>query len=311
MISSRISKLLTPTGDLEEYVNYPGELDDSFFTVISKEEENPERGKSGFVELKKVHEEEQKEFVTQVEFQHKSTISAESFSQENELLTIAKYKEIGILIPRFDVRSIKDDFQDSQFTDPKSEWTMVYHKGKEERVYTKKIAGSNVQMICGIFHLKKVDYNMAAKVIHQADEFTEWDKSLKACRFVRKINEESDVIHMTPNMPLMISKRDLVQYRKFYYDMDDRAHYVFAKSIEDPLAPVKKGVIRMETLKGAYKICECPLNSNDCYVRFIFQNDPKGLIPKQLINMGASKMFGGWSTRFMKGYKRHIQVHGA
>jgi hypothetical protein len=91
-----------------------------------------------------------------------------------------------------------------------------------------------------------------------------------------------------------------VQRRVFVRDYPEQnaimMHFV---SIEHPLMPPKRKVIRAETVVSGYVIR--PTGLRTCDLTIISQNDIKGLIPKMIVNKFASKAPADWVNNLLKG----------
>lgn len=97
-----------------------------------------------------------------------------------------------------------------------------------------------------------------------------------------------------------MTKRDWVQRRVFVRDYPEpqciMMHFV---SIEHPAMPVKRKVIRAETVISGYVLR--PTGAHTCDLTIISQNDVKGLIPKMIVNRFASKAPADWINNLLKG----------
>lgn len=87
-----------------------------------------------------------------------------------------------------------------------------------------------------------------------------------------------------------------VYIRDYPEPHDIMMHFV---SIDHPSMPIKKKVIRAETLISGYVLR--PRGPKTCTLTIISQNDVKGLIPKIIVNKCASKAPADWINNLLKG----------
>ena len=107
-----------------------------------------------------------------------------------------------------------------------------------------------------------------------------WDKILKQLYITEKINPNSDIIYCEVKTPPGFSNRDYVQYRlymhnkynedlveKFLLPKSDRNYYMmFLKSVTKASIPLRKGIVRAETIITGYHIQEDEKNPGKCSV---------------------------------------------
>jgi hypothetical protein len=100
--------------------------------------------------------------------------------------------------------------------------------------------------------------------------------------------------------PIGISRRDWVQKRTFIRDFPDPGCItLYFISVDHPMKPVRKGIVRALTLIAGQILR--PLPDNKCALTMISQNDIGGLIPKILVNHGAARAPAKWVKRLNKG----------
>jgi hypothetical protein len=76
------------------------------------------------------------------------------------------------------------------------------------------------------------------------------------------------------------------------------------KSIEHPDMPVRRKIIRADTIISGYIIR--PISANRCSMTIISQNDVKGVIPKIIVNRFAGRAPKDWVKSLIKGCKQSM-----
>ncbi|CAG9332240.1 unnamed protein product [Blepharisma stoltei] len=166
--------------------------------------------------------------------------------------------------------------------------------------YQKKVSDSP---ICMIKAFCEVDYpaETVYKAIWDTTVRTEWDKLFHEFKIIDK-TADYEVLYYMIKTPMGITRRDWLQRRielRNYPEPNTiMLHFI---SMEHPMMPPRKGVIRAETLISGYIIR--PMTQRSCKVTIITQNDVKGLIPTYLVNKFAAKAPADWCTNMRRGCK--------
>jgi len=178
-------------------------------------------------------------------------------------------------------------------------WRHVVNK-PGTNVYQRKAGESP---ICMIKAFCEVDYSADTvfKAIWDTEIRKKWDTIFNDFRLIDS-NPDYDVLYYMIKTPFGITKRDWVQRRIFIRNYPEpntiMMHFI---SIDHPLMPPRKGVVRAETILSGYLIR--PVTQRTCTVTIITQNDVKGLIPKSIVNSLASKAPAEWVNNMNKGCK--------
>jgi hypothetical protein len=178
-------------------------------------------------------------------------------------------------------------------------WRLVVNK-PETKCYQRKAENSPICMIKAF-----CDVNYSAKTVYTAiwntDIRRQWDAVFNEFRLI-DTQPFYEVLYYMIKTPFGITKRDWLQRRIEIHDFPEPntiiLHFI---SMEHPLMPPKKGIIRAETLISGYIIR--PTGENTCKVMIVSQNDIKGLIPKAIVNSVASKAPADWVNSMNKGCK--------
>lgn len=102
----------------------------------------------------------------------------------------------------------------------------------------------------------------------------------------------------------MIERRDFVQKRKIWHDFPDKNSVcIHFKSIDHPLCPLYKKIVRAHTYISGYFIKTESLNPPRCTVHIISQTDVKGKIPIWIVNKVSQSAPNDWVNNLIKGCK--------
>ena len=178
-------------------------------------------------------------------------------------------------------------------------WRLVVNK-PETKVYQRKVIDSPICMIkafCEVKYSAKTVYT----AIWDTSIRTKWDAVFNEFRLI-DTTPHYEVLYYMIKTPFGITKRDWLQRRIEIHDYPEPGTIILHFcSMEHPLMPPKKGVIRAETLISGYVIR--PTSENTCTVMIVSQNDIKGLIPKVVVNSFATKAPADWVNSMNRGCK--------
>lgn len=116
-------------------------------------------------------------------------------------------------------------------------------------------------------------------VLTNDDHLKDWVDRLKVSKVLEEVSDKEDVMYQEYSLPWPLKNRDFVFRGKVYRDIQGRVH-LEVQSEDNPKAPPTAGV-RGET-SGEYIIT--PMGNNKCKLEVEIFSDPKGKIPKWLIN---------------------------
>ncbi len=116
-------------------------------------------------------------------------------------------------------------------------------------------------------------------VLIDDEHLKDWVDRLKVSKVLENVSDKEDVMYQEYDLPWPLKNRDFVFRGKVYRDLQGKVH-LEVKSEDHPNAPPSAGV-RGETY-GEYIIT--PLGKDKCKLEIEIFSDPKGKIPKWLIN---------------------------
>lgn len=148
-------------------------------------------------------------------------------------------------------------------------------------VYRKEIPGDPVVAFRGE-GLVNASIVRVASVILDDDRATEWVDSLEDCKLVKMYGEREFLEYDHVGMPIILKDRDFLMRGKVDVDLKERSLTMVIKSTEDPAKPPGK-YVRGE-LEGYWKL-KAMDNDTKTYVIAEMHADPKGALPKWLVNL--------------------------
>ncbi|CAD8207922.1 unnamed protein product [Paramecium pentaurelia] len=131
-----------------------------------------------------------------------------------------------------------------------------------------------------------VDPKKAMDIIFDMTKRSEFDENFLEAKIVEKIDENNVIYYGAGKSPIiLVDPRDMVALTRRTI-LKDGTHMVVSKSVQLDSVPNKKNYIRCEIFISAFLIKE--ISQGICQVIIIANVDPKGSIPKMLINSGVS-----------------------
>ncbi|CAD8120319.1 unnamed protein product [Paramecium sonneborni] len=131
-----------------------------------------------------------------------------------------------------------------------------------------------------------VDPKKAIDLIFDMTKRSQFDENFLEGKIVEKIDEDNVIYYGAGKSPIfLVDPRDMVVLTRKTI-IKDGTHIVVSKSVQLDSVPNKKNYTRCEIIISAFFIKE--ITPGTCQVIIIANVDPKGSIPKMLINSGVS-----------------------
>ena len=121
-----------------------------------------------------------------------------------------------------------------------------------------------------------------------------WDTNFTEISVIN--DEDCEILYCQLQSPFGVTPRDFLQYRKALLSPSEHL-CILMRSADHDARPYKPGFIRAESYISGYIMRQ---NANDCEVFIMSQTDIKGLIPKWIVNMMASKAPAQWVDNLLK-----------
>lgn len=126
----------------------------------------------------------------------------------------------------------------------------------------------------------------------------EWVKDLKVSKILESFGPFEAILYEEYSLPWPLKNRDFVFHAGVFRDDEGRIHLT-VKSVDHPLAPPTVGV-RGEVLEGEYIIT--PLGKFKCKLEVEIISDPKGAVPKWIVNLFQKR----WPFETLEAIKKQL-----
>eukprot|EP01016_Furgasonia_blochmanni_P043738 TRINITY_DN5983_c0_g1_i1.p1 TRINITY_DN5983_c0_g1~~TRINITY_DN5983_c0_g1_i1.p1 ORF type:complete len:287 (-),score=62.32 TRINITY_DN5983_c0_g1_i1:181-951(-) len=184
-------------------------------------------------------------------------------------------------------------------TENVSTWENVV---KEEHLQIYKIKHeNNPAVLVKAFTKIPAEAEKVYEVIYNEAVRKKWENVLAEFTCIHRFDEDSDVIYSSFKAPFGVSDRDFCQKRTTRKNFPGQGEFVIHfKSINFPTCPPVKKKIRAETHISGYVIRPLKTNPKHSSLTIVAQTDPKGAIPKAIVNYAAGKAPADWVKSLTK-----------
>eukprot|EP00347_Sterkiella_histriomuscorum_P014396 403361026 len=185
--------------------------------------------------------------------------------------------------------------------------------GDNVAVYKKMTEGSPVVLLKASALIKGITPETVYEVMSNQELRKQWDKVLSNFEIIEDdpVTGKSVLYYMIKT-PIGVSNRDFLQQRKVKFDFPAKnmisMHF---RSVTHPKCPPIPKNIRADTIISGY-VFEKIFNFDgtiDTQLTIISQNDIKGIVPKAIVNMAASKAPKQWVQNLVKGCQDYVKTH--
>jgi hypothetical protein len=148
-------------------------------------------------------------------------------------------------------------------------------------VFKSKVVDSKIQGFRGETYI----YSPVGKILHlliNNESRKKWVDRLKTSKIIQTITPFEYILHQEFQLPWPIKNRDFVYNAKAQRNSDGKV-ILTMKSTNTPKVPGPKGVVRAELINSRYIIT--PLGKYKSKLEVEIFSDPKGIIPKWLVNI--------------------------
>lgn len=163
-------------------------------------------------------------------------------------------------------------------------WIKQYNK-EGIQVYTKSQEGAAIKMIKICTHFEDVPLDVLYDALHDSEYRKLWDNNMVEEYGLCKLDSNCDVGYYAVKCPKPLRNRDFVFQRYWTKDHDD--FIIYNHSVQHKNAPIRKEYIRGSSIISGYFGKQN--GSNGCQFIYLTQMDPKGSIPKWMVNKVATK----------------------
>mmetsp|Transcript_33681 Transcript_33681/g.38294 ORF Transcript_33681/g.38294 Transcript_33681/m.38294 type:complete len:355 (+) Transcript_33681:50-1114(+) len=146
-----------------------------------------------------------------------------------------------------------------------------------------------------MFRIYKRFENLDARVVFEnifdLKKAMEWEERLKTVEVLEKLDDQSDIVYLHARAPIFFVKdREFVAIKSYIYDPNQDQYLVYMKSVDRPDYKGSKSAVRGQIHLFGVRITQTGPTNSDVIFELLVQQDPKGSIPKGLINTIMGKM---------------------
>jgi len=210
------------------------------------------------------------------------------------------------------------DFSDfKELCQSTDKWVLGYNK-KKTRVYTKAHPDSNIKLLKAIVSFEDINAATVFDVVHDTDYRKKWDHDMLSMEEICKVSVNNTVSYYAAKCPTPIKSRDVVFLSSWiaYPSMREPKEYIMInRSVSHTEYPPKKNMVRAISINTGYMIT--PTGPHSCDFVYLTQFDPRGSIPKWVVNTisevflpkaitrihKASRKYPEWKSKHNAGYK--------
>lgn len=159
--------------------------------------------------------------------------------------------------------------------------------------------GSKVHKIRVKMTIKDVSAATMYDVLHDGQYRKIWDPTMKESFDIARLSANADVGYYAWLCPKPIKNRDVVTLRS--WRVKDDEYVIVNFSVKHPKYPPRKDLVRAISIQTGYFIK--PTGPNSCTFIYLSQADPKGSLPKWVVNKASQVL----APRVMKDVYRAAQ----
>ncbi|KAJ0002930.1 hypothetical protein NQD34_008079 [Periophthalmus magnuspinnatus] len=143
--------------------------------------------------------------------------------------------------------------------------------------------GSKIHKIKCKITIKDVSAATMYDVLHDGEYRKTWDLTMKESFDIARLSDNADVGYFSWKCPKPIKNRDVVTLRS--WQMKDDEYIIVNFSVKHPKYPPRSDLVRAVSILTGYYIK--PLGPNSCTFYYLSQADPKGALPKWVVNKAS------------------------
>lgn len=162
--------------------------------------------------------------------------------------------------------------------------------------------GSKVHKIKCKMVIKDVSAATMFDVLHDGEYRKKWDPTMLESYDIARLSANADVGYYAWICPKPIKNRDVVTLRSWQVNEDE--YIIVNFSVKHPKYPPRRDLVRAISIQTGYYIK--PLGPNSCTFIYLSQADPKGALPKWIVNKASQVL----APRVMKCVHKAGQSYG-
>uniref|UniRef100_A0AAV2MJT0 START domain-containing protein 10 n=1 Tax=Knipowitschia caucasica TaxID=637954 RepID=A0AAV2MJT0_KNICA len=118
-------------------------------------------------------------------------------------------------------------------------------------------------------------------VVHDGEYRKSWDPTMVESYDIARLSANADIGYFSWKCPTPIKNRDVVTLRS--WQVNEEEYIIVNFSVKHPQFPPRSDLVRAVSILTGYYIK--PLGPNSCTFYYLSQADPKGALPKWVVNM--------------------------
>ncbi|KAJ8255103.1 hypothetical protein GJAV_G00200950 [Gymnothorax javanicus] len=142
---------------------------------------------------------------------------------------------------------------------------------------------SRIQKIKCRMVVKDVSAATLYDVLHDSDYRKGWDSTMLESYDIARLSDNSDVGYFSWMCPKPLKNRDVVTLRS--WQVKDDEYLIVNYSVKHPKFPPRKDLVRAISILTGYMVKSTGPNS--CIFTYLSQADPKGSLPKWVVNTAS------------------------
>lgn len=142
---------------------------------------------------------------------------------------------------------------------------------------------AKVHKIKCAMNIKDVPASTMYDVIHDGEYRKKWDPTMLESRDIARLSDNADVGYYAWKCPKPIKNRDVVTLRS--WQVKDDEYIIVNFSVKHPEYPPRSDLVRAVSIQTGYFIK--PTGPNSCKFIYLSQADPKGSLPKWMVNKAS------------------------
>ncbi|XP_061454857.1 START domain-containing protein 10-like isoform X2 [Rhineura floridana] len=135
----------------------------------------------------------------------------------------------------------------------------------------------------GCLEMPKVLAETVYDVLHDTEYRKKWDLSVIETHEIARLSDNADVGYYSWKCPKPLKNRDVVTLRS--WRILDKSYIILNFSVKHPKYPPRKDLVRAVSLLAGYLVQ--PTGPNSCRLTCLAQLDPKGSLPKWVVNKAS------------------------
>ncbi|XP_028816206.1 START domain containing 14 [Denticeps clupeoides] len=120
-------------------------------------------------------------------------------------------------------------------------------------------------------------------VLHDGQYRKKWDPTMLESSDIARVSANADVGYFSWLCPKPLKNRDVVTLRS--WKVTDEEYMIVNHSVKHPKFPPRKDLVRAVSILTGYLIK--PTGPNSCLFTYLSQADPKGSLPKWVVNKAS------------------------